>query len=74
MAPSQETPLPQLDPQQWRQLFALLDTALELPAAQRDDWVDSLECSTDVRRALRDLLTRHAAQGTADFLRSLPRF
>lgn len=62
-------------PEQWRQVFGLLDTALELPSEQREAWVDALDesCSA-LKPALRDLLARRASLETGDFLSGLPQF
>lgn len=59
----------------WRAAFALLDTALDLPAAQRGRWLDTL-AGDDARHApaLRWLLVRHAAIESGDFLANLPTF
>ena len=49
--------------QEWRQVFALLDTALELPAQARDSWLDQLEHQpAQVTNALRELLARQASR------------
>jgi serine/threonine protein kinase/Tfp pilus assembly protein PilF len=61
--------------QDWRQVFALLDTALELPPQARDSWLDRLEDQpAQVTHALRELLARQASQETGDFLQQLPQF
>lgn len=58
-------------PDQWRQVFELLDTVLDLPSEQRAAWVDALDesCSA-LQPALRELLARRASLETSDFLRS----
>jgi len=59
--------------QEWRQVFALLDTALDLPAQARDSWLDQLEHQpVQVTNALRELLARRASRESGDFLRQLP--
>ena len=61
--------------QEWRQVFALLDTALELPAQARDSWVAQLDdLPAQVTNALRELLARKAGCETGDFLQRLPHF
>jgi len=56
----------------WREVFALLDTALEMPVDARADWVASLAGKPlHITAALRDLLTRRT---TDDFLQQLPQF
>ncbi len=50
----------------WAELLRLLDTALELPEAERETWLAAL---SEIRRAqVRQLLSRRAAVETADFL------
>lgn len=56
----------------WREVFALLDTALELPVAARADWLASLhDRPAHVTAALRELLARQTAE---HFLENLPQF
>jgi serine/threonine protein kinase len=56
----------------WREVFALLDTALEMPVAARAAWLDTLDQHpSQVRGALRELLARQTADR---FLRDLPQF
>jgi serine/threonine protein kinase len=56
----------------WREVFALLDTALELPVAARGDWLASLQDRPGhITTALRELLARQTAE---DFLEDLPQF
>lgn len=63
-----------IGPEDWKQMFELLDTALDLPPAERNTWVDTLDGSYErLKPALRELLSKHAAQGDA-FLRDLPQF
>ena len=64
----------QLDPHRWTELNELLDAALDLPVADREQWLESLEASyADLKPALRDLLSRAPGIETKDFLNSLPR-
>jgi hypothetical protein len=59
--------------QEWRQVFALLDTALDLPAQARDSWLDQLEHQpVQITNALRELLARRASRESGDFLQQLP--
>lgn len=63
-----------IGPEDWKQMFELLDTALDLPPAERDTWVDTLDGGYErLKPALRELLNKHAASGDA-FLRDLPQF
>jgi serine/threonine-protein kinase len=55
----------------WDELSRLIDTALELPADARAQWVDSLE-DTDLKNRLRAILARSARVETSDFLGTLP--
>jgi tetratricopeptide (TPR) repeat protein len=56
----------------WRTVFGLLDTALELPVAARAAWLASLAGTpAPVVDALRELLARETSDG---FLRQLPQF
>src|SRR6185295_2813809 len=59
---------------EWKQRFPLLDEVLELPPAERDAWIDTLEGREDLKPLLRELLTRHASRETNDFLRDVPKF
>jgi eukaryotic-like serine/threonine-protein kinase len=62
-----------IGPEDWKQMFELLDTALDLPPAERDCWVDTLDGNhARLKPALRELLRKHAASDT--FLRDLPQF
>jgi eukaryotic-like serine/threonine-protein kinase len=64
-----------LDPGQWKRMFELLDTALDLPVHARDAWLDALaEAHAGLKPALRELLEKHATQETDDFLTRLPEF
>ena len=63
-----------IGPEDWKQMFELLDTALDLPPAERDTWVDTLDGNYErLKPALRELLNKHATRGDA-FLRDLPQF
>jgi eukaryotic-like serine/threonine-protein kinase len=65
--------MPKFAPAEWRQAFQLLDTALDLPPAEREAWLASLEQTyPQLQPALRDLLARHATLETSDFLQRLP--
>lgn len=64
-----------IGPEDWKQMFELLDTALDLPPTERDSWIDSL--SGDYARlkpALRELLAKHATRNSDEFLREMPQF
>lgn len=65
----------QISAQDWRLVFALLDTALELPASSRDSWLDGLtDQPAEIQSALRELLARQQREDTRDFLQQLPQF
>jgi len=58
-----------LTPDEWRLLSGRLDEALDLPPEQRSAWVDSLsELNADLKKALREMLTRQAGAGLLDTL------
>jgi serine/threonine-protein kinase len=60
-------------PAQWAVLSELLDQLLELPALERDGWIERL--AVDLRSygpLLRELLQNHAAAETSDFLAAGP--
>jgi len=59
-----------LEPQQWREIFELLDAALELPASERHAWLETLDATAESKATLRELL----AKQTDAFLRDLPKF
>ena len=64
-----------MGPDQWREIFALLDTALDLPEDQREAWLDTLDGDrSTLKPALRDLLASRAGLETDDFLHRLPQF
>ena len=62
----------------WQEVFALLDTALELDPAARAVWLDGLDRlgpeSARLSPLLRHLLQAHAEIATGDFLNSPPAF
>jgi serine/threonine protein kinase len=63
-----------IDPQQWAELNRLLDEALDLPPADRDTWLQSLDSQhAPLKPHLRDLLARAARVETRDFLNTLPK-
>jgi len=58
--------LQELGPEQWKELFALLDTVLDLPEGERGTWLASLdERRASLKPALTELLARHAAGDTS---------
>jgi tetratricopeptide (TPR) repeat protein len=64
-----------IGPEDWKQMFELLDTALDLPPAERNTWVDTLDGNYErLKPALRELLSKHAANDSNGFLRDLPQF
>lgn len=64
-----------IGPEDWKQMFELLDTALDLPAPERNTWLDSLGGDYErLKPALRELLAKHAARETDAFLRDIPQF
>ncbi|HEV7609256.1 MAG TPA: protein kinase [Steroidobacteraceae bacterium] len=64
-----------LSAQDWRQLFGLLDTALDLPPPAREAWLSTLtDQPAHLATALRELLARQTSQETNDFLRQVPQF
>ncbi len=55
----------------WQEIFALLDTALELDAIQRSAWLEALPAGqARLAPKLKALLEAHADIGTADFMRT----
>jgi len=63
----------EIDPNTWAELNALLDAALDQPASQRDQWLESLAPHfAGLKPRLRDLLSRAAQAETGDFLGTLP--
>nr|WP_298720015.1 serine/threonine-protein kinase [uncultured Steroidobacter sp.] len=64
-----------IGPEDWKQMFELLDTALDLPPAERDPWLDALSGDHErLKPALRELLAKHATRDSDDFLRDVPQF
>jgi serine/threonine-protein kinase len=63
----------QISADDWRQVFALLDTAVELPPPDRAAWLARLGDSP-IRSALHELLALKERHETGDFLRQLPQF
>jgi eukaryotic-like serine/threonine-protein kinase len=61
----------QLESGGWDELSRLIDTALELPAEARAQWLDSLD-DNDLKKRLRTILARSARVETSDFLGALP--
>jgi eukaryotic-like serine/threonine-protein kinase len=60
---------------EWQQLSPLIDQALDLAAAERARWVDTLvELSPDLREKLRTLVAKHGAPETQNFLNDMPSF
>ena len=58
-----------------KEVLALLQTGLELPADQREAWLAALDASkTRLKPTLSALLQRHAEHETDDFLKDLARF
>ena len=58
--------LQELGPEQWKALFALLDTVLDLPEAERAAWIEALdESRASLKAPLTELLARHAAGDTS---------
>src|SRR5688572_16642078 len=55
----------------WREVFALLDTALDLPVDSRSAWLDSLDQASQITSKLRELLARETADR---YLQDLPQF
>jgi serine/threonine-protein kinase len=58
-----------------KEVLALLQTGLELPAEQREAWLAALDGSkTRLKPTLSGLLQKHAEHETDDFLKDLTRF
>jgi eukaryotic-like serine/threonine-protein kinase len=63
-----------IDARRWAELNRLLGEALDQPAAQRAQWIETLAHDfDDLKPSLRDLLSRAAEVETSDFLNALPR-
>lgn len=56
----------------WPRLLALVDQALDLPAAQRAAWVQRLGLASPLQQALLDLLDQRRRLESSDFLAALP--
>src|SRR5262245_47378085 len=64
-----------LAPEEWKRVLELLDAALDLPVGERDTWIEAVGAENSaLKPALRELLARHAARETDDFLNALPQF
>ena len=64
-----------IDSIDWKRLSQLLDEALDLEPAQREQWVGSLGPEhADLRPTLQEILLERGAIETSDFLRRLPDF
>ena len=62
-------------PEDWKQVFELLDTALDLPEGERDAWLKALDQTRpQLKPALRELLAKHATKESSELLRGLPQF
>jgi eukaryotic-like serine/threonine-protein kinase len=73
--PVRETAPPLASPADWQQIFALLDTALDLDAAAQPRWLDTLPPEqAHLSPLLKNLLQAHAQVSTGDFLQSPPTF
>ena len=58
-----------------KEVLALLQTGLELPADQREAWLAALDSSkTRLKPTLSALLRRHAEHETDEFLKDLARY
>ena len=64
-----------LNPQSAAALSRLLDQALDLAPAEREQWLANLPAEfAALSPPLRDLLSRAAGAETSDFLGTLPKF
>jgi hypothetical protein len=62
------------DPATWAELNRLLNEALDRPAAERVQWLDTLDPSLGTLKThLRSLLSAAAHLETRDFLETLPK-
>jgi serine/threonine protein kinase/Tfp pilus assembly protein PilF len=59
--------------EQWRQAFALLDEAIELPSPARAEWLSALT-DPPIRTALQELLALRERQSMDGFMQRLPQF
>src|SRR5712692_8761310 len=72
---AREGPIIRITPEQWPTLSSLLDEAFDLPPAARAQWLAQLApAHLPLQPVLRDLLAKHAAVETEDFLETLPKF
>src|SRR5688500_3038048 len=53
-----KAPMRKISAEEWRELFDLLDTGLELPVASRAEWLATLSLPASQSDALRDLMAR----------------
>jgi serine/threonine protein kinase/tetratricopeptide (TPR) repeat protein len=64
-----------IDAQTWTELNRLLDVALDLPVAARNQWLADLPAEFDaLKPRLRDFLARAVQVESSDFLNTLPKF
>lgn len=64
----------QIDPVHWPDLNRLLDAALDLPAAERESWLERIDPQyAHLKPQLRELLSRAGQVETRDFLNTLPK-
>jgi tetratricopeptide (TPR) repeat protein len=64
-----------ITPEQWPTLSSLLDEAFDLPPEAREQWLAQLApAHLPLQALLRDLLAKHAAAETDEFLETLPKF
>jgi len=74
-AASEPPSLPLASPGDWQQIFALLDSALELDATAHAAWLESLGAEhARLSPLLRDLLRARADVGTGRFMQTPPSF
>ena len=65
----------EIDARTWAELNHLLDAALDQPASQRDQWIDTLAPQyAALKPRLRDLLSRAGHAEDTDLLDTLPKF
>ena len=65
----------EIDASTWAELNQLLDAALDQPASQRGQWIDSLAPQyAALQPRLRDLLSRADRAGGTDMVDTLPKF
>jgi eukaryotic-like serine/threonine-protein kinase len=67
--------LQNLGPDEWKQVFDLLDSVLDLPESGHAAWLNRIaESHAALEPALRELLEMRASRETQDFLERLPQF